>query len=112
MGELTKEDKAVVRRVLQQVKRTHWIQRSFRKTTNGKVCHCLVGHVNVACGVAYNRYSNDPFSPRYSRGQRRNRIIAALNYSLGRSTSTALETWNDNPSRTREDVIQLLESVL
>ncbi len=124
---LTEDDKNVVQGIISEIESTHWVQRfyrfTFRKTKDrpeAKVCHCLVGHVNVACGIK-NQWTS---SGKNTKNAQRERIIHALNLGISRKEfwvtnfwsngfgpASAIENFNDHHSTDKKKVVRLLKRI-
>ena len=130
-----KTEVEVLEQIHNSVKTTHWIQRlyaGYQKRRDGsfdesKECHCLAGHINVACDLPAallvgTQLTEEPegyeleamtYRPERAVANRvGRRVWAAIKEHNPRTRATAIEAWNDRRITTREDVLTVVKIAL
>lgn len=83
-----------------------WVQKKFGTSGDG---FCLVGSLVQASGVAMNRHRQQGLDPPKTREHEALALILKL--IEGDSLHDVVE-WNDREGRTREQVLELLETAI
>lgn len=110
MAGLTDKEIKILRKIKKRVEETHWVKNHYYTRRNGKNMYCLMGFVNSHTKTKLSRssekYPGDPSS--------RTSILNAIRWAINKQAdrfvySQAIESWNDSPRRTKNQVIKALE---
>ena len=118
---LSDEARAVLEKTREMVATSHWRKGSYYRvvyagTRREKKTCCLVGLINTCCGWDAG-ISTSSYVRAVGKGRTRKEALnACLDILQQRKCrfvyGDMLEEWNDQPSRTRDDVLALLDDAL